>query len=200
MRPPERTLMNERIPRFYRELVVINEHGENLGTMDADKALALAHEAELDLVLVNQNVRPPVARIVDHGKYQYEQEKREREGKKKKTVSELKAVRMRPGTDDHDLDVKLRNVIRFLNEGHKVKCSVMFRSREITRPEMGRQALERFVQATQDIAVVEREPSVDGRFMIMILAPKPGVAQAAKKAQEAEKAEPEPETSGEAAK
>jgi translation initiation factor IF-3 len=164
-------LVNERVLRF-RELVVINEQGENLGAMDARSALKLAHAADLDLVIVNPNARPAVAKILDYGKWQYEQEKREKDSAKKPRASELKAVRFRPGTNRHDLEVKLRNALRFLGDGHKVKVTVMLRSREITRPEVAREALHRFAEAAGERAVIEREPKMEGRFVVMILSPK----------------------------
>jgi translation initiation factor IF-3 len=173
MRPPERTLMNERVLRF-RELYVINERGENLGNMDSMSALQQARQADLDLVVVNVNARPPVAKILDFGKYEYEQEKRTKESAKKSKATQLKAVRLRPGTDDHDVEVKLKNVIRFLGEGHKVKITVTFRSREITRPERGIKVLHHFAEAAAEIAMVEREPKLENRFMAMILSPKAG--------------------------
>lgn len=171
--------MNERVLRL-REVVVINERGDNLGLVDVHTAFALARTADLDLVVVNATVRPTVAKIMDYGKAQYEQEKRERESSKKSKVTEVKAIRLRPGTDDHDVETKLKNVVRFLREGHKVKMTVMFRSREITRPEMGRQALGRFIAATADIATPDSDPKLEGRSMSLVLTPRPGIKQQAK--------------------
>jgi len=176
--------MNERLLRF-RELAIINERGENLGVLDTQTALALSRSADLDLVIVNATSRPPVAKIQDFGKSQYEQEKRERISKKVKP-SELKSIRMRPGTDDHDIETKMKNVIKFLKEGHKVKLTVMFRSREITRPERGRDALLQFIAGTADIAVPEKDPRLEGRQMHLILLPKPGLKQQLKQAAKVE--------------
>ncbi len=170
-------MMNERIFRL-GELVVINSRGENLGTMDARAAYDLARKEDLDIVVVNLTARPPVARILDYGKYQYEQEKREKESSKKSTKSELKGIRLRPGTDEHDVNTKLKNAIRFLQEGDKVKVTVTFRSREITRPEMGRRVLQQFVDGAVDVAIVEKDPKMEGRMMSLILSPKPGAARA----------------------
>jgi len=115
---------------------------------------------------------PPVCKIMDYGKYKYEQGRREREARKKQRTSEMKGLKMRPGTDEHDFQFKLKHTTRFLQEGDKVKITVIFRSREITHPEFARRALDRIAEATSEIAVVEKPPTMEGRTMTMILSPK----------------------------
>ncbi len=115
---------------------------------------------------------PPVCKIMDYGKYKYEQGKREREARKKQRVTEVKSIKMRPGTDEHDFQVKLKHALRFLEEGNKVKIIVIFRSREITHPEFARRALDRVAEATANVAVVEKLFAMEGRTMTMVLSPK----------------------------
>lgn len=152
---------------------VVDENGVQVGILPLREALQLAQERGLDLIEVAPQADPPVCRIMDYGKFKYQQAKREKEAQKRQHVVEVKSIRVRPGTDDHDLDFKLNNCIKFLKEGDKVKITVLFRSREITRPEMGQRVMEFFANGVSDIAVVEKPPTLEGRTMTMVLAPKP---------------------------
>ena len=140
--------------------------------MVAVDALAKAEEANLDLVEVAPNANPPVCRIMDYGKYKYEQAKREREAHKKSKASELKGMRLSPKIGEHDLQVKTRAVSGFLKDGDKVRVSMWFRGREMAHPQVGEQILRRMAQQLADVGIVERHPLMEGRNMIMILAPK----------------------------
>jgi translation initiation factor IF-3 len=136
------------------------------------EAFRLATEAQLDLVEVAPLAKPPVCRIMDYGKYKYEQQKREKEAKKKQKIVTLKEVKVRPNIEDHDFEVKLKNAQRFLQDGDKVKATVMFRGRELSHPELGRQVLVRMAGELKDIANIERDAKLEGKNMIMILAAK----------------------------
>ncbi|BEU87880.1 translation initiation factor IF-3 [Selenomonas sp. TAMA-11512] len=155
-----------------REVRVTSAAGEQLGIMATRDALRLAEEQHLDLVEVAPKAKPPVCRIMDFGKYRYEQQKREKEAKKKQKTITIKEVKLRPNIEQHDFDVKLKNAIRFLGEGNKVKVTIMFRGRELSHPELGRDLLQRVASDLKDQVVVEREPKLEGKNMIMILAPK----------------------------
>jgi translation initiation factor IF-3 len=155
-----------------RDVRLIGEDGEQLGIIEVRQALAMAKERGLDLIEVAPQAAPPVCRVMDYGRYKYEQGKRDRESQKKQKGGDLKGLFLRPGTDDHDLEFKLKNTMKFLQDGDKVKVTVRFRSREITHPEFGRRLLDRVVEASVDVAVVEKPPSMEGRTMTMILAPK----------------------------
>jgi translation initiation factor IF-3 len=163
--------MNERIR--VREILVIDDAGEKLGVMTPREALDIARSKGLDLIEVAPQAQPPVCRILDYGKFKYEQGKREREAAKKSRQSELKGMTLTPRIDDHDLEMKIKNVVKFLMDGDKVKVAVRFRSREMSHPEFAQAALEKMVQAMQDanVGVVERPPLMEGKQMIMILAP-----------------------------
>ena len=132
----------------------------------------LAYEAELDLVEISPNATPPVCKIMDYGKYKYEQQKRESEARKKQKVIEVKEVKFRPNTDTHDYDVKMRNVMRFLESGDKVKVTLRFRGREMAHQDLGRDVLERIAADTVELGKVESMPKMEGRQMIMVIAPK----------------------------
>lgn len=136
------------------------------------EALAAAEERGLDLVEVSPTAVPPVCRIMDYGKYKYQTSKRAAEAKKKTARVELKEVKMRPKTEEHDFQVKVKNARRFLEEGNKVKVTIMFRGREVTHPEFGRRLMERVVEEVKDIGQPESTPSMFGRFMTMVVAPK----------------------------
>ena len=151
---------------------MIGTNGEQLGVMLAGDALAKAEEANLDLVEVAPNANPPVCRIMDYGKYKYEQAKREREAHKKSKASELKGMRLSPKIGEHDLQVKTRAVSGFLKDGDKVRVSMWFRGREMAHPQVGEQILRRMAQQLADVGIVERHPLMEGRNMIMILSPK----------------------------
>ena len=166
--------VNERIR--IREVRVIGPDGAQLGILPIEQALETAFKLQLDLVEVAPEARPPVCRIMDYGKYRYEQAKKAREARKKQTVIELKEIKLRPKTEEHDFQFKARHAERFLREGNKAKITMMFRGREVIRMDRGRAVLDRLVEALKDVAVVEQPAKVEGRNMTMILAPKPGQA------------------------
>jgi len=140
--------------------------------MPIDQALAAAAENGLDLVEVSPQAKPPVCRIMDYGKFKYQQQKRAAEAKKKTARVEIKEVKLRPKTETHDFKVKVKNVRRFLESGNKVKVTIMFRGREVTHPQFGRDLLQRVSEEVNDIGIVESFPSMRGRFMHMVMAPK----------------------------
>lgn len=149
---------------------VIDADGQQIGVMPTEDAIRRAEEAGLDLIEVAATAEPPVCRIADLGKFKFEQDKRARDARKNQHVSEVKEVRLRPRTDDHDLQVRVRAARRFLEEGHKVKVEVRFRGREATHPEVARDQISRIAAGVSDIAIVERAPSLEGRSMFAILA------------------------------
>jgi len=155
-----------------REVRVISPEGEQLGIMPIREALLLAQERNLDLVEVAPNAQPPVCRIMDYGKFRYEQSKRERDVRKKQKAITVKELRMTPKIDTHDFQIKLRNAERFLRDGDKVKITVRFRGREIVHADLARDKLVDLANQLQGVALVERPPRLEGRQMIMILAPK----------------------------
>jgi translation initiation factor IF-3 len=150
---------------------LVSAEGEMLGVLDTSEALRNAREAGLDLVEVNPKAFPPVCKIMDFGKFKYEEKKRQAEARKRQSTVELKEIKLRPKTDDHDIEVKLRHILRFLGEGDKVKCTVRFRGREITHPEMAERQLRLIVQRLGAQASVEAEPKMEGRTMTLLLAP-----------------------------
>jgi translation initiation factor IF-3 len=152
------------------EVRLIDDEGQQIGVVPIAEALEMARARDLNLVEVAANAVPPVCKILDYGKFKYEEEKKEREAKKHQHTSELKELRLRPRTDDHDLQVRSRAARRFLEEGHKVKLLVRFRGRENTHPEVARDQINRIASELSDIAVVERSPEVEGRGMYAILA------------------------------
>ncbi|MDN3449105.1 MULTISPECIES: translation initiation factor IF-3 [Planococcus] len=154
-----------------RELRVIDQNGEQLGIKTRNEALEIAARVNLDLVLVAPQAKPPVARIMDHGKFKFEQQKKDREIRKNQKVIIVKEVRLSPSIDDHDFDTKLRNAIKFLEKGDKVKASIRFKGRAITHKEIGQRVLERFAEACKEVATVEQRPKMDGRSMFLMLAP-----------------------------
>lgn len=149
----------------------MGENGEQLGIVPGRDAYRIAVEKNLDLVEIAPTAKPPVCKLMDFGKYKYEQSKKDKEARKKHKVIEIKEVKLRPNIEDHDLDTKAKNAQRFLADGDKVKVTIMFRGREITHPELGRELCVRLAQIVKDISHVEREPKVEGRNMIMILTP-----------------------------
>ncbi|WP_183359723.1 translation initiation factor IF-3 [Geomonas limicola] len=155
-----------------REVRVVGADSEQLGILPLREALALAESQQLDLVEVSPTAVPPVCRIMDYGKFKYQQAKKQAEAKKKQIQVELKEVKLRPKTDTHDLEFKVKHVRRFLEEGNKAKITVVFRGREITHQELGMAALERITAELADIAVVEVRQKMEGRSMFMIVAPK----------------------------
>ena len=154
-----------------RELRVIGDNGEQIGVKSLDDALTIAESFELDLVLVSPNAKPPVARIMDYGKYRYESQKKEKEQRKNQRVIAVKEIRLSPSIEEHDYQTKLRQAIRFLEKGDKVKVSIRFRGREITHKDIGKDVIEDFIDDTSEISVVESRPKMEGRSMFAIIAP-----------------------------
>lgn len=155
-----------------REVRLIDVNGEQLGIKSKAEALEIAARRNLDLVLVAPKARPPVARIMDYGKYRFEQQKREKEARKKQKVISVKEVRFSPTIEEHDFNTKLRNARKFLQKGDKVKASLRFKGRAITHKDIGQKVLDRLAEECSDIAVVETKPKMDGRNMFLVLAPK----------------------------
>jgi translation initiation factor IF-3 len=178
--------------------------GEQLGVLPTHQALAVAQDKGLDLVEISPNATPPVCRIMDYGKFKFEEAKKKRQQRKGAATFETKEIKFRPKTDDHDLDFKVKHIRRFLEEGHKVRLLVVFRGREMAHPQMGKVVLDRVVDRCKDIAAVETTPSLEGKRMFMLIAPRPNVmqkavatkkaqAQAQIAAQAARKSAPEPQ-------
>src|SRR4029079_11973998 len=159
------------------EVRVVAEDGSNLGVLSTEAALRRAQEVGLDLVEVNPKATPPVCKILDFGKFKYEEKKRAREAKRKQTVVEVKEIQLRPKTDEHDLDKKLRAARRFIESGNKVKFTVRFRGREIAHPQRAQMQLDWLREKTEDLTLVEQPPMMEARAMSLILAPKPQVLQ-----------------------
>ena len=170
-RPPEepRTRINEaiRVP----QVRLIGADGEQIGVKDRDKALAYARERDLDLVEVAPDARPPVCRVLDYSKYKYEQEQKAKLARKHQNVIVIKEIKLRPKVGVHDYETKKGHVVRFLKNHDKVKVTIMFRGREMTHPEKGRELLLRLAEDLKEMAVIESEPLQDGRNMVMMLAP-----------------------------
>lgn len=154
-----------------RELRVIGPDSEQLGILGRNEALALAKEHGLDLVEVAANAEPPVCRIMDYGKFKYEAQKKKQEAKKRQTVVQIKEIKVRPKTDDHDFETKVRHIRRFLEDGDRVKVTVFFRGREIVHKDRGVAILERVIADTKDVSKVEQEPRAEGRTLQMLLTP-----------------------------
>ncbi|MGO4937211.1 translation initiation factor IF-3 [Fundicoccus sp. Sow4_H7] len=157
-----------------RELRLIGDNGEQIGVKSLDDALVLAESFGLDLVLVSPQAKPPVARIMDYGKYRFEMQKKEKEQRKNQKIVSVKEVRLSPSIEEHDYQTKLRQAIKFLENGDKVKASIRFRGRAITHKELGREVLEDFIADTKELAVVESQPKMEGRSMFIMLAPSKG--------------------------
>ena len=155
-----------------REVRVNTDAGEQLGIMSLREALAQAHDRQLDLVEIAPNAKPPVCRIMDYGKYRYEQQKRDKDVRKKQKIVNVKEVKLRPKIEEHDFNVKLKNAIKFLNDGDKVKITIMFRGRELAHVGLGKKVLDRMADELKEIAIIEREAKLEGRNMILIVAPK----------------------------
>jgi translation initiation factor IF-3 len=181
-RPEAGLRINHRI-RVPEIRVILEE--EQLGIMPTHEALRLAEEKGLDLVEISPRSQPPVCRIMDYGKYKYDEAKKKQQARKRASTVETKEIKFRPKTEEHDMDFKVKHVRRFLEGGNKVRLAVVFRGREITHPQTGMAVLNRVVERCSDIATVEATPNMEGRRMIMVIAPKPGVVR---KAQEAKKA------------
>jgi len=162
--------VNERIRA--KEVRVIDENGQQLGVMPPQQAIHMARERDLDLVEVAPQATPPVCRIIDFGKYLYEQKKRAHEAKKKQVVIEVKEIKFRPATDEHDYNFKMKHAQEILKDGDKVKATVRFRGREITHKELGMQLLDRLTKDLEGCAVVEFRPRLEGMQMMVVFAPK----------------------------
>ena len=163
--------MNQKIR--VREVRLIDDEGNQLGILPIQEALQLAFERNLDLVEVAPNAVPPVCRFLDFGKYQYEKQKKDREARKAQKIIEIKEIRLRPRTGEHDLDTKVRQALSFLEEGSKVKVAVRFRGREITHPEIARDQLEEFAGKVGSAAIIELQPSIEGSQSVHVVEPEP---------------------------
>ena len=170
--PPQRDTgprVNDRVRAT--EIRLIGAEGENVGVVSPLEGMKLADEAGLDLVEISPNALPPVCKIMDFGKFKYEQQKRESEARKKQKIIEIKEVKFRPNTDTHDYSVKMRNVFKFLENGDKVKVTLRFRGREMAHQNLGRELLERVAEDTKEVGKVENFPKMEGRQMIMLIGP-----------------------------
>lgn len=152
---------------------MVDSDGSQLGIMPLKQALELAEQKNLDLVKIAPQAKPPVCKIIDYGKFRFEQSKREKEQRKNQRVVEIKEVRLSLNIDTHDFETKKNHAVRFISEGNKVKASIRFRGREMGHPELGQEIMRRFADAMSDVANVEKAPKLEGRTMLMFLAPKP---------------------------
>lgn len=150
---------------------LIGSDGDNVGVVSPEKALELSEEAGLDLVEISPNASPPVCKIMDYGKYKYEQQKKESEARKNQKIIEVKEIKFRPGTDTHDYEVKMRSVTKFLENGDKVKITLRFRGREMAHQELGRELLERVATDIDGFGKIENIPKMEGRQMTMMIGP-----------------------------
>jgi len=151
---------------------VIDAQGENHGVISIDDALEIADEAGLDLVEVSPQVEPPVCKVLDYGKYKYEQQKKANEARKKQKIIDVKEIKMRPGIEEHDYQVKMRNVRKFLDHGDNVKMTIRFRGREMAHQDLGLRVLTRVQEELEDSIKLEQMPTTEGRLMVMVIAPK----------------------------
>ena len=154
------------------EVQLIGQDGENLGPTAIDNAIAIAEAAGLDLVEISPNASPPVCKVMDYGRFKYQAQKKAAEARKKQKTVEVKEIKMRPNIDTHDYDVKMRAMKKFFDEGDKVKVTLRFRGREMAHQELGVQLLDKVKTETLDLAKVEAEPKLEGRQMVMVLAPR----------------------------
>lgn len=161
--------LNERIR--VPQVRLIDQNGEQKGILSTQDALRMARDAGLDLMEVAPEANPPVCKIVDYGKFKYEKKKKEHQAKRKQTVIKVKEVQLRPQTDEHDLDYKFRNVRQFLLDGDKAKISIMFRGREVSYVDNGYRIMEKLINLVKDVSIVESSPKLEGKRLIMVLAP-----------------------------
>uniref|UniRef100_UPI00097096DA translation initiation factor IF-3 n=1 Tax=Gemmobacter megaterium TaxID=1086013 RepID=UPI00097096DA len=171
--PPQRDTgprVNDRIRA--PEIRLIGANGENVGVVTPARAMMMAEEAGLDLVEISPNAEPPVCKIMDFGKFKYEQQKREAEARKKQKIIEIKEIKFRPGTDDHDYQVKMRSVLKFLEEGDKVKITLRFRGREMAHQQLGMDLLNRVAADVNALGKIESMPKLEGRQMVMMIGPR----------------------------
>lgn len=166
----EKASINENIRA--KEVRVIGPEGNQIGILSLAKANELAADYGLDLVEISPNAEPPVCKIMDYGRYRYEQTKKQQDAKKKQTTFQVKEIKVRPRTGEHDLDIKIGHIKRFIEKKDKVKVTMMFRGREITLTQLGKDLLEKIAQQTNEFAVVEQPPKFEGRTIVMVLAPK----------------------------
>jgi translation initiation factor IF-3 len=176
LRKPERRLRVNRMIRA-RDVRVVTEEGEQLGVLAVADALREAEERGLDLIEVAPQADPPVCRIMDYGKFRYQQRKKERESQKKSRQVEVKTIRVRPNTDDHDMEVKAKHAQKFLQKGHKVKFNVIFRGPELRHKEIGRDQLLQFMELCKGMADVDQPPRMEARNMTMVLTPRPEILE-----------------------
>jgi translation initiation factor IF-3 len=169
---PRETRVNERIRT--REVRLIDENGEMVGVMPTQRALDIARERNLDMVEVSPNAVPPVCKLMDYGRFKYEQAKKENEARKNQKTITLKEIRLHPRTDEHDVDVKTRKIQEFLAEGDRVRVSVQFRGAEMRHPDIGRKLLDEIAEVLKGSVIIERSPSMEGRMMSMIVSRAPG--------------------------
>lgn len=175
MRPPfqkrkdDETRINENIR--IDEVRLVDENGEMIGVVKTPEAIKRAKDAGLDLVEVSPNAKPPVCKILDYGKYKYEQQKRAQEAKKKQKIVETKEIKLRPGIEEHDYQTKMRKVFEFIEKENKVKITMRFRGREMAHQEFGMRVLERIKEETKEVAKVDLQPKLEGRQMMMVLSP-----------------------------
>lgn len=155
-----------------REVRVIDENGEQLGVMQTRQALSMAEERELDLVKIAPQANPPVCKFMDYGKFRFEQSKKDKDQRKNQKIIEVKEIRLSPTIEDHDIDVRVRNAIKFLKDGCKLKCSIRFRGRMVTHSEIGVQVMNAFYSRIEEYAVMDRRPLTEGRTMTMMLSPR----------------------------
>ena len=155
-----------------KEVRLVSEDGEQLGIVSIKEALQIAIDKGADLVEVAPSAKPPVCRIMDYGKFKFEQNKRDKEARKKQKIITIKEVKMRPNIEEHDFQVKAKNARKFLSAGDKLKFTIMFRGREITHPELGQKLCQKFAAELADVSTVEKMPKVEGKNMVMILLPK----------------------------
>ena len=170
-------IAQEREPRINgeitaREVRLVGNEGEQLGIVSLREAMALAEERDVDLVEISPTAQPPVAKLMDYGKYKYEQSKKRHEAKQKQKQIQIKEIKFRPGTDDGDYNVKLRNLIRFLSDGDKAKITLRFRGREMAHQDIGLALLKRVEADLAEVGTVEQFPKLEGRQMVMMIAPK----------------------------
>lgn len=155
-----------------REVRLIGANGDQLGIKSRQEALEMAQNVNLDLVMVAPTAKPPVCRIMDYGKFRFEQQKKDKEARKNQKIINIKEVRLSPTIEEHDFNTKLRNAIKFLENGDKVKASIRFKGRAITHKEIGQRVLDRFSEACKEVSTIESHPKMDGRSMFLVLAPK----------------------------
>ena len=161
--------INERIRSL--DVQVINSDGENLGILPIKKALEAARSEELDLIEISPNTNPPVCKIMDMGKYKYDLQKKANQAKKKQKIVSLKEIKLRPGTETHDYNFKIKNAKKFITKGDKVKFTVKFKGREMQHTELGKELMNKIIEETKDIAKVESQPKFEGKQMVMIIQP-----------------------------